>query len=466
MSALTSFETALTWGGRAFPASAVTAAVADVSEALTAAGVGPGVRVAHGMELTPVAWVAMAAVARVRGSLVLMHPGSTREERARLLEATRPSFALVDSEGDAPQSTRTLTVEGLGAIELQSVPSGSEPTNPEADVLLPTSGSGGAPKVVCHTWDGLRANAAASNQRLALEPDGVWLCTLAWAHVGGLAVPIRVAEAGATLAFGPERFDAGDVLGAIEQNGVTHVSLVPTMLHRLLELGASPPATLRIALLGGAATPAALVRRAREAGWPVALTYGMSEMGSQVATALPEEVTTRPRSVGKPLDGVSVEVRNADGEGIGELFVRSPSAFVGYLGEGDALQDGWFATGDLGQVDDAGEISVVGRSDDRIVSAGVTLSPSEIEGVLAEHPGIGEVVVLGLPDAVYGEIVTAVVVRRSRGPDDPPIETWVRSRLSGARVPRRWVYWDELPHTPTGKVDRSAVRVALEAEAG
>jgi O-succinylbenzoic acid--CoA ligase len=287
------------------------------------------------------------------------------------------------------------------------------------------------------------------------------------------SVPLRAAAAGATVALAGPRFDAASVARALGELAVTHLSLVPAMLHGLLAAGARPPGSLRAVLLGGAATPPDLTERALAAGWPIALTYGLTEAGSQVTTATPAEVRAGDRSAGVPLTGVEVRIRPPGdaGEGSdgapapGRIEVRGDTLFRGYVGEAARPPGAWFATGDLGRLDEEGRLEVTGRLRDRIVSGGANIDPAQVEAVLAAHPEVGEAAVVGVPDGRWGQVVAAVVAGEDPGLP-ARLDPWCRERLSGPRVPRRWEMMDRLPRTATGKVDRARLRVLLAGRPG
>jgi len=307
---------------------------------------------------------------------------------------------------------------------------------------------------VCHAWAGLRANAVAANRRNGFSAECAWLATLAWAHIGGLAILVRAAAAGSRVVCGPRAFEAGGVAAALETHRVTHVSLVPVMLDRLLDLGVPAPSALRCALVGGGPASEALIERARRAAWPVSLTYGLTEAGSQVATTVPGS----GRIAGRPLDGCEVRIARDGG-----IEVRGRSVMLGYLEErGSVGEDGWFVTGDLGELDATGRLRVKGRRSSRIVTGGANVDPAEIEALLLRHPAIREACVVGTPDERWGEIVTAVVVPCAPDPLlESQLDAWARERLDGPRRPRRWCFVEDLPQTSSGKVDRSAIRATL-----
>ncbi len=432
---------------------------------LQEAGVGADHTVAHCFGLEPVGVVAFWAIAETGARLALQHPDWTAYEHRVFREQVRPHFALVgrgvrkprtDQLGDAMDvelSSTSPCMASLGLYRLEQHPE----RRPAADVVLPSSGTSGQPRLVWHDLDALLAHARVSNDRLGFDSECTWLATLSWAHIGGASVAIRTMVAEGGIAFAGPRFDAPAVARAIAEVGVTHVSLVPAMLVRLLEFGLEPPATLRAVLIGGAATPLRLVDRALAAGWPIALTYGLTEAGSQVCTAPPEDVRSGDRSSGLPLEGFDVRV-SAEGS----VEIRGRTLFRCYHGEALRPSDAWHDTGDLGRLRSDGRLEVLGRRSDRIVSGGDNVDPGFVEKTLAEHSGVSEVAVLGLPDDTYGEIVTAVV-----GGGTPSLlnelPTWVRGRLSGPRIPRRWEWLPRLPRTPTGKIDRQRVRDSFSA---
>ncbi len=369
----------------------------------------------------------------------------------------------------APLNPRLTDAERKAAsLVLDRAPAG-------AHVVVWTSGTEGRPRGVALSWDNLAASARGAAERLSLGADDVWLASLPLAHVGGLALVTRsLLLGGALAAFGP--FEAGlasELVDARELAGgrsppVSHLSLVPTQLLRLLDhrRGARPPGTLRCALVGGAHAPSDLVERAHRAGWPIALTYGATEMSSQIATAPPELALAKPGTVGRPLAGVEVRVE------AGEILARGDTRAIGSIlaaadGGGGTLEpladeDGWYHTGDLGRVDEDGHLWVTGRRVDRIVSGGVTVDAVEVEEALRRHPAVLDACVVGVPDPEWGERVGAWIVPAAGELDPEEVGAMARERLSAAKLPRVWYLGGSLPRNANGKVDRPAVRRRLE----
>lgn len=327
------------------------------------------------------------------------------------------------------------------------------PAAPGTALVVSTSGSEGTPKAAMLSHGNLEAAAAASNARLALGPGDRWLGCLPLYHVGGLSILWRCARAGAAVLL-HEGFDPEAVLGDLADRRITHISLVPAMLARLLDQGETPPASLRYALVGGAALSPALYRRARAAGWPVLPTYGMTETAAQVACLDPAADSWEEGLVGQPLPGNEVAVGSD-----GRVRIRGPQVMAGYLNpegrSGLGLEDGWFLTGDRGEIDSLGRLRILGRADDMLVSGGTNVHPLAVESCLAACPGVRDVAVAGVPDPVWGDLVVALVVGEI---EEEGILAWSRSHLPSAARPRRILRLDRLPRNPMGKLERAALR--------
>jgi Acyl-CoA synthetases (AMP-forming)/AMP-acid ligases II len=264
---------------------------------------------------------------------------------------------------------------------------------------------------------------------------------------------------------------AGIVTALASDPAPSHVSLVPTMLTRVLDAVADgpPPATLRAVLLGGGPIPPELIARAIKAGWPIVPTYGLTEAASGV-TALPTgEAASHPGSAGRALPGVEVRIAEPDDAGVGEILVHSPARFTGYLGDAAAtaaaLTDGdWLRTGDLGNLDPDGRLTVLDRRTDRIVRGGENISPAEVEAVLLGHPAIADAAVVARRDATFGHVPVAAIVLRpgSADPGDDALVRHCRDRLAGFKVPAAFVRLEALPRSAVGKLRRAEVRASLD----
>jgi O-succinylbenzoic acid--CoA ligase len=303
----------------------------------------------------------------------------------------------------------------------------------ETHTVIHTSGTTGEPRAVALSYANHVASAAASAGALGVEAGDRWLCPLPLHHVGGLNVLVRCVI-NRTTAVLHRRFDAGRVRGVLERGEVTLASMVPTMLARLRDAGLGrTPEAVRAIVLGGGPIPASLLEWAAHAGVPAVPVYGMTETCSQVVAGSP----------GTPMAGVSLRVA-ADGE----ILVRGPM-----VARGELAGDGWLHTGDRGRLDGDGRLRVDGRIKELIVSGGENVAPLEVEQVLMTHPAVADAGVAGVPDAEWGEAVTAFVVLRA--PAAPhELTRWCRVRLEPFKVPKAVHVVDELPRNTGGKLLR------------
>ena len=304
---------------------------------------------------------------------------------------------------------------------------------------MATSGTTGTPRGVVLTHGAVQASALATSSRLAVSTDDVWLACLPLSHVGGLSVVTR-ALASDTRLIVQDGFDADAVIAAGRQ-GATLVSLVATALQRI------DPSLFRQIVLGGSRPPDELPDN-------VVTTYGMTETGSGVVYD------------GRPLDGVEVRV-----EPDGEIFLRCPMLLRCYRDGTSPLVDGWFPTGDLGEVRDDGSLSVFGRRGDLIITGGENVWPAAVEAVLSAHPGVAEIAVAGEPDEEWGQRVVAWIVANDSA--DAPTLASIRSMAAESLPmymgPKEIRLVESLPTTSSGKVRRhdlttSPTKVASDAE--
>ncbi|MBK6809840.1 MAG: AMP-binding protein [Sandaracinaceae bacterium] len=429
---------------------------ADRVAAFEAQGVRAGDTVAFVPTLDVAGVVTILAAIEAGICVVTLHPRATEEEHERVVRES--GATLLDQ-----RSSRLA--HGEAAREVR----------PEAPLaILFTSGTTGSPKGAVLPRRAFVASAWASRARLA-EGHGPlaeahvdrWLLSLTPAHIGGLSIIVRMlVTRGTVVLAGAPDFDPRSFRGLIDDLGVTHVSLVPTMLSRLLDAGFEAPATLRTVLLGGAAVEPALVARARAAGLPVRATYGMTEACAPITT----QASHDEPGCGRPLDGLEVRSRE------GVLEVRGATLFSGYLGQREHLDEqGWFRTGDLGRVDEHGFVHVEGRRHDLIVSGGENVYPAEVEARLAEQPDISEAAVFGVYDETWGQRVVAACVLRplpAGAGEDEPSDPQARVRtldaalagvLARFKLPKEYWVVDALPRTSLDKVARSRLQTLSES---
>ena len=291
---------------------------------------------------------------------------------------------------------------------------------PRGRVVVHTSGTTGEPAPVELAPERVDAQARGTWAALGLTGDERWLCPLPLSHVGGLMVLLRSFAHGTTAVVG----------GLDRLAGATVASLVPTQLVRLLDAGAPPAGAL--ILLGGAPAGSPLLARARDAGWRVAPSYGLTEACSSVTIGEPGDVETG----GRPIPGVSVEIAPD-----GEILVRGETVA------------GTLRTGDLGRLDEHGRLIVTGRKRDLVITGGENVAPAEVEAVLLAHPAVAEAGVFGRPDREWGEALTAQVVLRAPATADE-LRGFCAQRLPGFKVPKAVEVVHALPRTASGKLLR------------
>jgi len=428
-----------------------------VASALQGAGVGPGDTVAMRLPPCPEAVVLLHSVARVGGVFVPLNAAWTEAEAARGISAVGPPALIFTTVGEV------VPWDGEGPAEapFRTGDFPSARSGAPAAVIL-TSGTTGEPRPIRLSHRNLTASAHGVGERLELRADDGWLTSLSPGHVGGLALLHRAAVFGSAVLTRP-RFDATEVAEILDAGVVTHASLVPVMLSRLLEArgGRPAPPRLRCLLIGGDRISDELLAEALDLGYPIALTYGMTETTSQAATASPAQVRRKPGSVGRPIAGVEMRIDPDGPDGGGEILVKGVTVVHGLPGRGEEGEtppgvwvdpEGWLHTGDRGRFDDDGDLHVVGRISDRIVTGGVTLEPAEVEEVVQRHPGVHDVAAFGLPDPEWGQRVTVAVVPADIGapPTLEEIQAFVRGRLASAKRPRELRIVEVIPRNAQG----------------
>jgi O-succinylbenzoic acid--CoA ligase len=471
-------------------------AIWTASDALLERGLGAGEHVS--LEFDPedalAMMVAFYATQRIGLLPVLVSTRATAEERQRMRERAQVDFTLTAGDLDMPRLDDDETIEppprattngsaGTPAPAPAKAAPAPEPWETDADLFLErrldapaavvfTSGTSAGPRAVVLTHGNFLWSALGSARNLGVRPDDLWLCCMPIHHVGGISIPIRAATAGTAALLHPG-FDAARVNQAIDDDGVSLVSLVPTMLARLLEdRGDRPfPSSLRAALIGGAAAPVALLEKAAALQMRALPTYGLTEAASQVSTLSPREWPRGLASAGRPLPYTHVEIRGADGRAVGkgiegEIVVHGPTVMAGYLGDPGAteaaLERRWLRTGDVGTWDEEGRLVVLDRRADRIVTGGENVSPEEVETVIASHPAVVQACVVGLPSREWGsEVAAAVVLLPGRSLSLEELREHAGSRLSGFKLPRLLVAVDALPRSAGGKLLRRVVRERL-----
>jgi O-succinylbenzoic acid--CoA ligase len=436
-------------------------------------------------------------------AIALPRPAAARA----IVAAWEASEAVLPLDPDAPEpelkgilaaARPTHLLDGDGRRRL----AGGQPAEAGVAVVVATSGTAGAPKVVELGVDAIRWSALATSAALEAGPGDCWLCCVPVHGVAGLAVLARAWHTGLPVEV-HDGFDPAAVGAAAGR--ATLVSLVPAMLRRLLAAGDAASRFRRV-LLGGGPVPADLASEAKDRGVGLVRTYGLTEtFGGMAHDGHPldgaevriggvkagrvgigglwtTDATNPAARLGSPSGGPDTGERGSSMPGVreagareggagggrgssvpdpeGEILVRGPMLFRRYRGEpgrtAAALRGGWLHTGDLGRIHHDGRLVVLGRVDDLVISGGVNVHPDEVEAVLADHPGVAEVAVAGRADPEWGQRVAAFVV--ARDPGRPPtleeLRAFARERLAAAKAPRELIIVPALPRGPSGKLLR------------
>ncbi|HVW32347.1 MAG TPA: AMP-binding protein, partial [Acidimicrobiia bacterium] len=414
-------------------------------------------------------------VAALRLGLVVVPANTAYREReiAHIVSDAEPAAAVVDDTGRAgwirsaaPAAVVVSPEELAGRPAAGPGPAGTVPLDrarPEDPAIIGyTSGTTGVPKGAVLSHRNLLASSESVRVAWRWTADDRLVLALPLFHIHGLGVGLHgTLLAGASAVLLP-RFDPDAVLDAAAAHDATLFFGVPTMYARL---AASPRLAelgrLRLCVSGSAPLPPAVFDRLAEgSGQRVLERYGMTETGMNVSN--PYEGERRPGTVGFPLPGV--ELRLAED---GEIQLRGPNVFTGYWRRPEATAaaftgDGWFRTGDIGELDPDGYLRLVGRARDLIITGGLNVYPREVEDVLLEHPAVAEVAVAGVPDPEWGETVTAwVIPSAGRAADADELITFAADRLARFKCPRRVVFVTELPRNALGKVLRHELSAPL-----
>jgi long-chain acyl-CoA synthetase len=406
-------------------------------------------------------------------------------------------LVIVDSRyrdvvGDASQQANGRVMESDAFLTAagSSEPATEFPDPDSVGIVLFTSGTTSQPKAVELSHNNLTSYVTGTVEFESADPTDAALICVPPYHIAGVGATLSNLYAGRKMVYLPN-FDPQEWVRLVNAEQVTTATLVPTMLDRVVTVleaavpvGGAPLTlpSLRNLAYGGSKVGLPLVRRALELLPDVGFVnaYGLTETSSTIAVLTPDDhraaqsatvagVIKRLGSVGQPVPGIELQVRDEDGKVLGpgetgELFVRGEQVSGRYTGIGSVLdENGWFPTKDIATLDEDGYLFIGGRSDDTIIRGGENIAPAELEEVLIEHPHVHDVAVVGIEDPQWGHAIVAVVVPKPGvEPDPEELREHVRKSLRGSRTPDRVVFRDELPTTPTGKVLRREIIETLE----
>ena len=436
--------------------------VGRYAAALKQLGVEPGDRL--GLRFPNCIEYALLLMAGIATGAILV-PISTRfpqQQLASLLQPIGCRLLITDEDTAGSHLSDQLTIYSLHQIKVLAA--GQKPlalpeTIPETRpaTIVFTSGSSGPPRGALLTYGNHYYSALGSNSNIQFQAGDRWLVSLPFYHVGGLAILFRALLGGGAVVV-PS--NPKDILSVIHRFRVTHLSLVATQLYRLLQREKIGPVfqSVKAVLLGGSAVPGDLLEKGYEMRLPLHTSYGLTEMASQVTATPPAASLNMLRSSGKLLPHRELKI-----DSTGEIWVRGKTRFAGYVRHGGLsrpfTREGWFATGDLGKLDEQGFLHVIGRKDNMFISGGENIVPEEIEQVIQQFEEISRAVVVPVEDKEFGCRPVAFIETRDQRKISPErLTAFLKKRLPGFKIPVAYFpLTDAL--TPSGlKVHRPALR--------
>lgn len=339
----------------------------------------------------------------------------------------------------------------------------------EISLIMFTSGVTGKPKGVMHSLNDLINSADNSQSLLSQTQNDRWLASLPFYHIGGISIIIRTFRFGSTLII-PDSLRHTDLRYALDNLNPTLASLVTTQLKRLIETDWTPRKELRNILLGGGFADEELIKDAVAIGCPVINVYGSTETSAFVTANRQEKVKLKPLSAGRALGGNKIfiadeELKQVNSGTSGEIMIEGNSLFHGYYKDEEPtnqnLIDGKYHTGDIGFIDEEGDLFVQARRTDLIVTGGENVNALEVENVLNKIPGISDSCVFALPDREWGQIVAAAVVMTSKI-SLIDIAEFMKGKIAGFKIPKRFFPVEIIPRSSLGKILREKVREEIE----
>lgn len=443
----------LTWDSRTLADAVGTRALE-----LAKAGVAPGATVAITHGGTAHFFADLFAVWSCGAAAACLDPTLTAAERDNVIAFCKPALVLGEN--------RAVTASA-------KPPPRKDQSLENTALILFTSGTTGAPKGVALPFRAILARLALNQYEIGRDTLARTLVTLPthFGHglIGNALTPLT---AGGDIVLVPRGLTLAQSLGKlIDEHRITFITSVPSLWQMALRMSPrAKNATLKRVHIGSAPLSAALWSRIADwAGCEIVNCYGITETANWIGGASSRDHAPADGLIGRPWGGAA-GVKDDDGiirtQGSGEIVVQTPSLMSGYLDRPDltaaVMNNGWYATGDLGEVDAEGNIRLTGRAKDEINRAGFKVQPAEIDMLLDSHPSVAEACVFGVPDAVSGEIVAAAIRLNAGAKEDAAsLRDWCLKRVRREATPERWFFVDDIPKTSRGKVSRDAVRKAL-----
>lgn len=476
---------AFEYQGRALTYGAVDQRINALKAGLSTRGFAKGDSALSILKNSPEVLVLGSALSRLGASGVAVSWRSTVHELEYLLTHSGAKAVFFEAELAANvrelcartglPTSRAFAVNGpaegfVSVDDILDFHSPNDVAEQEGAVIIYTSGTTGKPKGAVRRFaTGQIEGFFAFIHETPMTVDDRHLAICPLYHSTGLGFAGMTLMLGGTVVvereYDPQRF-----LKLVASESITTTAIVPTMLHRLMALPEqvfqqSDTRSLKAMFCVGAQLPGPLATTTlRRLGQVLHNVYGATETGL-VTIATPAELKAAPGTIGHAVPGTEIRLIGEDGQEVskgqvGELYARNSMLVAGYHADENStknsVKDGFFSVGDLAQQDAEGRYHICGRKRDMVISGGVNIYPVEIEEAIASHPGVAQVAVIGVEDKEWGERLRAFVVRRggtgAEQPQSPELKAWLRTRLSGPKVPKEWVFLDSLPSNPTGKI--------------
>ncbi|MGG0719738.1 o-succinylbenzoate--CoA ligase [Robertmurraya massiliosenegalensis] len=419
--------------------------------------------------------VFLVSLQLIGGTAVLLNNRLTAEELVWQINDSKANILITEKDFVEKVQTVETRFESLTTVwkeTIDAVPFEEPIILEEIDLetvctVMYTSGTTGNPKGVLQTYGNHWWSATGSALNLGIHEEDSWLCAVPLFHISGYSILMRSLIYGMKMVL-HESFQTDKVIESIKREKVTIMSVVTTMMNRLLDaLGEEKlPDNFRCMLLGGGPAPLPVLEQCVERNIPIYQTYGMTETSSQIVTLSPEYSIEKLGSAGKPLFPSQLKIVDSDGAEVdayqsGEIIVKGPNVTKGYLHrEHDYEQyflDGWFKTGDIGYLDKDGFLFVQDRRSDLIISGGENIYPAEIEGVITSHPNIEDAGVIGIEDEKWGQIPVAFVAKSGELTEEEIIE-FCRGKLANFKLPKKVYFVDQIPRNASRKLLRRVLR--------
>ena len=401
---------------------------------------------------------------------------STSDELQYQVDQAHIKFLIIDETYEVLSSAvknihkipfNNITVnESLISADIYSLKHESKFNSEGPALILFTSGSSGKPKAVLHTFKSLSESVISTDSFSELSPSDIWLASLPFYHIGGFMILVRSLLTGSKVAF-PASLKYEELKNSIDQFNPTYISLVPTILNRLLTENVAPNLNLKLVYLGGGPSGSELSLEAAKKNWKIAKVYGSTETCSMSTALLPSYLNNNADSAGKPIGNNKIKIVDEKGNSlginqIGEIAVLSKALFKEYYNEpfktNEMLKEGWYYTGDFGWIEEQGFLYPVSRREDLIITGGENVASAEVETAIMSHPLIEDAYVFGIEDTSWGQTVVAVIKPISNSiilKDE--IKQYLKDKIAGYKIPKEYYFVENIPKNDLGKVVRADI---------